>query len=347
MVRRVAIVLAPLGGCALALGLDAPSFDAADLLEAAADAPADVEAGNVTPPPPPAEKLSEGNGEVLDLALDDDNVYFTSFDRGSLARLAKTGGVAAFLVPPDGGLREPTAGLAASGAYVYVSAYASGGGPGARRLPKEGGIAETIDACNTAYSIAVDDTDAYWLTAACGSPMVRLRKVSKTDLDASVVEAPPDDATKYAVATYGYLALDATAVYWMNASEVHSVDKSLAAGTARTLFTAKPGDLARGLAVDDRVYAVFGASLLAIDKASGAASTLATDIAIGGRVGVATDATHVYFTNPDGRVLRVGKSGGTPETLAEGQAQPTGLAIDATHVYWSNADGGSIMRAAY
>jgi hypothetical protein len=46
----------------------------------------------------------------------------------------------------------------------------------------------------------------------------------------------------------------------------------------------------------------------------------------------------------DGAVTKVGIDGGTPVTIASGLGYPLGLAADATHVYWSDKDG-SVMKA--
>ncbi len=345
---RIAVVLAPLCGCALVLGLDPPAFDpaASDAgAEARADAPPD--SADASPRPRP-EQLTSGQGSVFYLAVDDASVYFTSYDRGLLASVPKNGGAVAYLIPPDSGLVVPSGGVAVDDSYVYVPAY--GAKPGVRRITKDGGAGDVVEDCNTVFSLAVDDTNVYWLTAVCGSSSIRLRMRPKADLMAAIQEAPPDDGGMYAYATYGYVAVDATSVYWVNAYELHAADKPLGGGATRKLYAASnTGDVARGIAVDDRVYVVFGTTLLAIDKKTFAPTTLATDIVMGGRVGIATDATHVYYTNPDGRILRVAKSGGAPETLAAGQPEPQGLALDATHVYWSNigGDGGSIWRVGY
>jgi hypothetical protein len=60
---------------------------------------------------------------------------------------------------------------------------------------------------------------------------------------------------------------------------------------------------------------------------------------------IAIDATSVYWTNFNGgTVMKVSTAGGTPTTLASGQAQPWGIAVDTTNVYWTNWSGGTVMK---
>ena len=57
-------------------------------------------------------------------------------------------------------------------------------------------------------------------------------------------------------------------------------------------------------------------------------------LAPGSVYGIAVDDTSVYFTDPDAGVLwRVDKGGGTPVMVAGGLQGPTALAVDATDVY--------------
>jgi hypothetical protein len=60
---------------------------------------------------------------------------------------------------------------------------------------------------------------------------------------------------------------------------------------------------------------------------------------------LALDATHVYWTDASSAVLRVPLTGGSVQTIAQGQATPYGLAVAAGYVYWSNNLGAAIMRA--
>jgi hypothetical protein len=44
--------------------------------------------------------------------------------------------------------------------------------------------------------------------------------------------------------------------------------------------------------------------------------------------------------------MQVPVGGGTPTTLAAGQAWPYFIAVDATHVYWTNFDDGTVMKVS-
>jgi len=65
----------------------------------------------------------------------------------------------------------------------------------------------------------------------------------------------------------------------------------------------------------------------------------------GSSLGIAVDATRVYWTNVNGgTVMTVPIVGGTPTHLASGQANPLGIAVDATRVYWTTDEDGTVMK---
>jgi hypothetical protein len=80
--------------------------------------------------------------------------------------------------------------------------------------------------------------------------------------------------------------------------------------------------------------------LLSAPKAGGATTTLA----IGGYpYELALDDTYVYWSDNDGPIWKVAKTGGSPIKLADqttvNSFQPMGIAVDGTNVYFETSDG--------
>ncbi len=59
---------------------------------------------------------------------------------------------------------------------------------------------------------------------------------------------------------------------------------------------------------------------------------------------VTMDATHAYWANLDGRIMRVARQGGDVDVLARGQSWPVGTLVDETHVYWLERHSGGLFR---
>src|SRR5581483_5039444 len=87
-----------------------------------------------------------------------------------------------------------------------------------------------------------------------------------------------------------------------------------------------------------------GGALVTVGLDGGVPLTLASSPTVVSALGIASDGTNVYWTNPiDGTVMSVGVDGGDPVTIARGQTIPCGIAVDATSVYWT--DSGNLGQA--
>lgn len=97
-----------------------------------------------------------------------------------------------------------------------------------------------------------------------------------------------------------------------------------------------------------------GDGAVACQRAGQAAQIVATQQATPRALVIDTDeagsARAVYWVSFEGgtvsRVAITGGSFGAPETVAEGQALPSGIAVDDQHVYWTSRGDGSVWRAA-
>lgn len=61
--------------------------------------------------------------------------------------------------------------------------------------------------------------------------------------------------------------------------------------------------------------------------------------------GIAVDETDLYWANQGGSIMKMSKTGTSPQAIATGQDAPESLVLDAASVYWVNA-GGSVMKLA-
>jgi len=344
--------LLAVAGCGALISLDAPSYVPSDA-GAVDGAPATTDAMPDAPPAPAKpERLGPADdGLVFGLRADDDYLYYASFDRWSLTRLAKDGGSRLDLLP-EGGVQEPTSVWLRDG-FVYYTAYGAGDSApfrhGFRRIAVDGGDPLTIDACNTFFSAAVETDRGFAVTASCGDA-VRVRRYERGVDGGPIVttDTAPDTANMYAYATYGWSDDDPTRFYWVNAGEVRVIAKDFLAGASATTLAAAPAGAGSFLAirVDDRVYVLTKDRLLAVDKTTGGVTVLASGLENAAfRSGIALDATHVYFTQSlGGFVSRVPRAGGARENLASDQVSPSSVAVDDQFVYWTTAGNGGVWR---
>jgi hypothetical protein len=180
-----------------------------------------------------------------------------------------------------------------------------------------------------AWGLAVDATQVFWGIQESG-PAMRVPVAGGS-------AAPVGTTSAWTV------AIDATDVYTADGSgNIVSCPKSGCPGAPRIVATGAASTM--GIAVDaTTVYwaTLEGASILSAPKAGGGpTTTLATG---GWPYEVALDDTYVYWTDNDGPVWKVAKTGGAPIELANpttvNSFQPMGIAVDGTNVYFETSDG--------
>jgi hypothetical protein len=168
-----------------------------------------------------------------------------------------------------------------------------------------------------------------------------------------------------------YLAVDAQAVYWGSTGLLAGVETGAFSGAVARVGKDGAGPKAlvssvadpQAIALDaDRVYfhglldragspdVQFG-TIHAVPKAGGKVVAVVPEDG-GTPLGIAVDATHLYFTNAfPGGIMRAPKGGGEPTMIVGGQSSPWPLALDDRAIFWGNreplAEGvGPIMTAA-
>jgi len=109
------------------------------------------------------------------------------------------------------------------------------------------------------------------------------------------------------------------------------------------LVVTAPTAGANAIAVDSTsVYWVTNESVMKAPLTGGTPTTLFSGT-YGPLLGLALDATNVYWTNSNGTVMSVPLGGGTPVTLASGQAEPESIALYGANLYWVDWNSGNLM----
>ena len=85
------------------------------------------------------------------------------------------------------------------------------------------------------------------------------------------------------------------------------------------------------------------ATLTAAGKKRGAAT--AEDVLTGAGGGLGLDVDHIYWAGTSQTISSANLDGSDPQTLVSGQNGPIGVAVDASHLYWTNQNDGSIWAA--
>jgi hypothetical protein len=172
--------------------------------------------------------------------------------------------------------------------------------------------------------LAVDANNVYW-TASVGFVL----KVSVRGGAVVTLASGQSDPVG--------IAVDSANVYWANdgTGATGSVMKvPLGGGTPTTLASVKGTPYEVAIDATHVFWTNFAtdAGVMQVPIAGGAATVLAATTE---SWAIAVQGANVFYTDGD-NVLTVGVDGGTPVTLASGQADPYSLAADAISVYWSN-----------
>jgi hypothetical protein len=247
----------------------------------------------------PVPVVSAG-GAIFALAVDGKNVYWSVCGQ-DLDQVAVTGGTP--LVLAQGSVMA----IAVDPLDVY---WADADG-NVRKVPIGGGDATLVaSAAGTPAALAVDATNVYWTASADGKGSVMQAPIGGGPV---VVLASLQDDPRY-------IAVDATSVYWANAGNGAITKVPIGGGIGELLaLTLNPGGTSSG----------------------GGATTV---VPPSGPTGLAIDATSLYWPMPTqplntvipGALLRVGKDGGSPITLASPLQVRTGaVAVDATNAYFT------------
>jgi hypothetical protein len=179
--------------------------------------------------------------------------------------------------------------------------------------------------------IAVDSTSVYLAAISAGS-ILKVPIGGGTPVTLACGQDQPSG-----------IAVDSERVYWTNqgpGGEVMSVP--VGGGTPRTLASGQGAPFAIALDGTNVYWAnLAGNQALMKVPVGGGTPTMLADA--GASLAIAVHGGMVYWVSRDA-IMAISATGGTPMTLAAGQAGPAYIAVNATNVYWTNIQGnGTIM----
>jgi hypothetical protein len=112
-------------------------------------------------------------------------------------------------------------------------------------------------------------------------------------------------------------------------------------GEKPQVLASATGELRRLVTDETHVYAIAGASIVAVPTDGGTLQILAKNQA--GATDLTVDGDRVYWTDgPGGTVMSVPKRGGDAAIVATGQTTPARVVVDGAAVYWDT--GGAVIR---
>jgi len=213
-------------------------------------------------------------------------------------------------------------------------------------LPFGGSPIVLTTAAYAPLGIAVDEARIYWANYGDGLSWT-------PDISAVPIDGGPTVALVPAPSNAYDLAERGGHLYWTDFFTGTVRKVPIGGGTPTVLAEL---EYATSIAADDATVYVAGAhagnsGIWTVPTGGGSLTLLAPDSDV---CRMAIDEAAVYWTQCHlGSVLRIAKTGGTPQALAIGQASPGAIAVDSAYVYWANwgpSTGsftqGSIMRIA-
>jgi hypothetical protein len=143
--------------------------------------------------------------------------------------------------------------------------------------------------------------------------------------------------------------VDGASIYWGQMSTASIGRAELDGGAPNQAALAAPGIDCPGAIAVDGSFAYWstedplGIGRVGLDGSG--ASSLFVDTP-SGSCGVEVNATHVFWTDLDGRVGRANIDGSNQDdTILNANNTPCGVAVDATHLYYADIADGTIGRA--
>lgn len=279
-------------------------------------------------------ELAEQDGQPWEIALDGEHVYWNN-THGEMAKVPKKGGATKILT--DALINVGA--LALRGDRVYGANY----GGAVWFVSKGGGALQSLTAPGSGgIAVATGESGVYWGRQA----------LMRTDFGGGSTSVLGDASHEVTS-----IAVDASHAYWTDYAE----EGTESGGVRRVPVGGGPtSTLASGYGIiqlvidDESVFWIFGGTsekswadgaLYAMPKGGGEATLLAAPL--DGATRLAVDASHVYWTESYGMVVRkVPKSGGEAVTLATSNGNPQGIAVDEEAVYWVDPGNGKIMKVA-